>query len=121
MKQVILRNGRAVTEEVPVPALFPGSILVRVAFSCISPGTEAATRSSTEVRMGLGLLRSALRHPDKVRQAIASLKTRGFRATRALIQDRIAFGSPVGYSCAGIVVEVAECVETLRPGPLWKM
>lgn len=116
MRQVILRNGRAVVEEVPAPAIFPGSLLVRVAFSCISPGTEGATLSSTEVRMGLGLLKSALRHPDKVRQAIASLKTRGFQATRALIQDRIAFGSPVGYSCAGTVVEGSEDVENFRPG-----
>jgi predicted dehydrogenase/threonine dehydrogenase-like Zn-dependent dehydrogenase len=116
MKQVILRNGRAVVEEVPAPALFPGSVLVRVAFACISPGTEGATLSSTEVRMGLGLLKSALRHPDKVRQVIASFKTRGFQATKALIQDRIAFGSPVGYSCAGIIAEVAEGVETFRPG-----
>jgi len=116
MRQVILRNGRAVVEEVPVPALFPGSILVRVAFSCISPGTEGATLSSTEVRMGLGLLKSALRHPDKIRQVIASFKTRGFQATKALIQDRIAFGSPVGYSCAGVIAEVGEGVETFRPG-----
>jgi predicted dehydrogenase/threonine dehydrogenase-like Zn-dependent dehydrogenase len=116
MRQVVLRNGRAVVEEVPAPALFPGSILVRVAFSCISPGTEGATLSSTEVRMGLGLLKSALRHPEKVRQVIASLKTRGFQATRALIQDRFAFGSAVGYSCAGTVAEVAEGVETFRPG-----
>ncbi len=116
MKQVILRNGRAVVEEVPAPALFPGSILVRVAFSCISPGTEGATLSSTEVRMGLGLLKSALRHPDKIRQVIASFKTRGFQATKDLIQDRIAFGSPVGYSCAGIAVESSEGVETFRPG-----
>ena len=116
MKQVILRNSRAVVEEVPVPALFPGSILVRVAFSCISPGTEGATLSSTEVRMGLGLLKSALRHPDKIRQVIASFKARGFQATKALIQDRIAFGSPVGYSCAGVIAEVGEGVETFRPG-----
>jgi predicted dehydrogenase/threonine dehydrogenase-like Zn-dependent dehydrogenase len=116
MKQVIVRNGRAVVEEVPAPALFPGSILVRVAFSCISPGTEGATLSSTEVRMGLGLIKSALRHPDKIRQVIVSLKTRGFQATKALIQDRIAFGSPVGYSCAGTVVESSQGVETFRPG-----
>ncbi|MGE5848597.1 MAG: bi-domain-containing oxidoreductase [Candidatus Methylomirabilota bacterium] len=116
MKQVILRHGRAVVEEVPAPALLPGSILVRVAFSCISPGTEGATLSSTEVRMGLGLIKSALRHPDKVRQVIASLRSRGLQATRALIQDRFAFGSAVGYSCAGTVVEIGEGVENIRLG-----
>jgi predicted dehydrogenase/threonine dehydrogenase-like Zn-dependent dehydrogenase len=116
MKQVLLRNGRAVVEEVPAPALLPGSIVVRVGYSCISPGTEGATLSGTEVKMGLGLVKSALRHPEKVRQVLGSLRTRGFQATKALIQGRISFGSTVGYSCAGIVAEVADGVEGFRPG-----
>lgn len=116
MKQVILRHGRAVVEEVPVPALLPGSLLVRVAYSCISPGTELATLSTTEAGTGLGLVRSALRHPDRVRQVLASLKTRGFRATKALIQGRLTFGSAVGYSCSGLVAEVGDGVEPFRPG-----
>ena len=116
MKQVILRNGQAVVEEVPAPALLSGGVLVQVAFSCISPGTETATLSTSEVKMGVGLIRSALRHPEKVRQVIASVKTRGFRATKALVQGRLGFGSAVGYSCAGIVAEVDEGVESFRPG-----
>ena len=116
MKQVILRNGQAVIEDVPVPSLLPGSILVRVAYSCISPGTETATLSATEVKMGLGLVQSALRHPEKIREVLGSLTTRGFRATKALVQSRLSFGTVIGYSCAGIVAEVAEGVESLRPG-----
>jgi predicted dehydrogenase/threonine dehydrogenase-like Zn-dependent dehydrogenase len=116
MKQVILRNGRAVVEEVPAPALLPGSILIRVAYSCISPGTELAMLSATETGVGVGLLRSALLHPDRVRQVLASLKTRGLRATKALVQGRLTFGSAVGYSCSGIVAEVGDGVEPFRPG-----
>lgn len=116
MKQVILRGGQAVVEEVPAPALLPGSILVQVAYSCISPGTELATLSTTETRMGVGLVRSALHHPNRVRQVLASLKTRGFRATKALVQGRLSFGSTAGYSCAGIVAEAGEGVEPFRPG-----
>ncbi len=116
MKQVVLRSGQAVVEEVPAPALLPGSILVRVAYSCISTGTETATLSTTDVRMGVGLIKSAIRHPEKVRQVISSLKTRGFLATKAMIQGRLSSGSAVGYSCSGIVAEVAEEVEAFRPG-----
>jgi len=116
VKQVVFRNGQAVVEEVPAPALLPGSILARVAYSCISPGTETATLSTTDVRMGVGLIKTAIRHPDKVRQVISSLKTRGFLATKAMVQGRLSFGSPVGYSCSGIVEEVAEGVEAFRPG-----
>ena len=115
MKQVVLRNGQAIVEEVPAPALFPGSVLVRVAFSCVSPGTETATLAATEVKMGLGLVKSALRHPEKVRQVLTSLRTRGFRATKALVEGRLGFGSAVGYSCAGIVAEVGTGVAGESP------
>jgi predicted dehydrogenase len=116
MKQVILRNGEAVVEEVPAPGLLPGGLLVHTAFSCISAGTETATLGSTEVRMGLGLVKSALRHPDKVRQVLASLKDRGFQATKALVQGRLTFGTTAGYSASGVVAAVGEGVTTFRPG-----
>jgi threonine dehydrogenase-like Zn-dependent dehydrogenase len=116
MRQVLLRNGQAVVEEVPAPALLPGCALVHVAYSCISAGTEVATLGSSEGISGLGLVRRALRHPEKVRQVIASVKTRGLRATRAVVQGKLHFGSPVGYSCAGVVAEVGEGVEDVQPG-----
>jgi predicted dehydrogenase/threonine dehydrogenase-like Zn-dependent dehydrogenase len=116
MRQVLLQDGQAVVEEVPAPALLPGSVLVRVAYSCISAGTEGATLASSEGRSGLGLLRRALRHPEKVRQVIGSVRTRGMRATAALVQGKLAFGSAVGYSCAGVAVEVAEEVTDVQAG-----
>jgi predicted dehydrogenase/threonine dehydrogenase-like Zn-dependent dehydrogenase len=116
MKQVVLRNGQAVVEEVPAPAMLPGGVLVQVAFSCISPGTETATLAAGEIKGGVGLLRRALREPEKVRQVIASVKTRGFRTTKALVQGRLGFGSPVGYSCAGVVLDVDDGVAAFRPG-----
>lgn len=116
MKQVVLRNGQAVVDDVPAPALFPGGVLVQVAYSCISPGTETATLTAGEIKGGVGLLRRAFREPEKVRQVIASVKSRGFRATKDLVQGRLGFGSTVGYSCAGVVLEAGEAVEGFRPG-----
>lgn len=116
MKQVVLRNGQAVVEEVPAPALMPGSVLVQVAYSCISPGTETATLAAGEIKMGVGLLRRAIREPEKVRQVLASVRSRGFHATKDLVQGRLGFGSPVGYSCSGVVLEADETVEGFRPG-----
>jgi predicted dehydrogenase len=116
MKQVVLRNGQAVIEEVPAPALLPGAVLVHVAYSCVSPGTETATLTTTEVKMGVGLVKRALRHPDKVRQVVRSLRTRGVRATMEVVQGRLGFGSAVGYSCAGVVAEVGETAVGFRPG-----
>jgi len=116
MKQVVLRNGQVVVEEVPAPAMLPGGVLVQVAFSCVSPGTETATLTAGEIKGGVGLIRRALREPEKVRQVIASVKTRGFRTTKALVQGRLGFGSPVGYSCAGVVLDVDDGVAAFRPG-----
>ena len=40
MKQVLLKQGGVVVEEVPAPQATPGRVLVRTAYSCISVGTE---------------------------------------------------------------------------------
>ena len=40
MKQVFFRQGTVVVEEVPPPVAERGTVLVRTAFSCVSPGTE---------------------------------------------------------------------------------
>jgi predicted dehydrogenase/threonine dehydrogenase-like Zn-dependent dehydrogenase len=116
VKQVVLRNGQAVVEEVPAPAMLPGGVLVEVAYSCISPGTETAALTAGEIKGGVGLLRRALREPERVRQVIASVKSRGLRATKALVQGQLTFGSATGYSCAGVVLEVDDGVVAFRPG-----
>ena len=40
MKQVLIKRGCAVAEDIPAPQIEPDKILVRVANSCISIGTE---------------------------------------------------------------------------------
>ena len=42
MKQVLVRSGEIVVEEVPAPTVGPKEILVRVGYSCVSAGTELA-------------------------------------------------------------------------------
>ena len=43
MKQVFLRGGRGVVEDVPAPVVGDNSVLVQVAYSCVSAGTEGAS------------------------------------------------------------------------------
>lgn len=40
MKQVLIKNGSAVVEDVPAPHVEAGAVLVEVEYSCISVGTE---------------------------------------------------------------------------------
>lgn len=113
MKQVIIRGREAGIEEVPAPVPGPGQVLVQVAFSCISPGTELALMATGGPA---GLVRSVLSRPDLVRKAWGVLRDRGARAAAQIAHNRLTFGVVPGYSCAGWVSEIGEGVEDLAVG-----
>lgn len=113
MKQVIIRAGQVVVEEVPVPVPAPGQVLVRVGFSCISPGTELAALSSPGA---LGLVKGVLHRPDLLRKAWAVLRNRGGKAAVQIARERLVFETAPGYSCAGWVTECGEGIEDLGVG-----
>jgi predicted dehydrogenase/threonine dehydrogenase-like Zn-dependent dehydrogenase len=106
MKQVLqnLRTGSVEVEEVPPPALRAPGVLVATACSLISPGTERAT-----VELGRSsLLGKALRRPDQVRKVLDHWRREGLRQTYHKVQQRLDVTRPLGYSCAGIVLETLE-------------
>jgi predicted dehydrogenase/threonine dehydrogenase-like Zn-dependent dehydrogenase len=112
MKQVLVRSGAIVVEEVPSPSPGPKEILVRVAYSCLSAGTElAGLRTSA-----LPLYRRALKQPEHVRKAIEMVRDQGIVRTWERISGKLAAGSPTGYSVAGEVVEVGSQVEGFSRG-----
>ena len=47
MKQVIIKKGKGVVVEVPIPQKGNDKFLVKNHFSCISPGTEMDSISNT--------------------------------------------------------------------------
>lgn len=112
MKQILIRRGVPRIEEVAEPALQPGSVLVRVSHSCISVGTELGSlRSGAEP-----LWRKVLRRPEQLRQLMGYVRSKGVSAARSLVQQRLQTDSPVGYSAAGVITEIASDVQRLRPG-----
>src|SRR5690606_3100771 len=60
--QVLLRQGTAIVEDVPAPAVSADTILVEVLHSCISVGTEMASLNMS----ALPLYRRALKQPENV-------------------------------------------------------
>src|SRR5918995_5792725 len=113
MKQVLQdRNGLTVVRDVPPPSCLPGSVLVRNAYSVISSGTE---RSRVELAQK-SLLGKARERPDLVREVIARARREGIRTTHDAIRRRLADETPVGYSSAGVVLEVGEAVSGFTPG-----
>lgn len=112
MRQVLIRRGAVEVAEVPAPGVRPGAVLVRVAYSAISAGTESAWAAS----LAEPLWRRVLRDPGTVRRAWRRVRAQGLRATADAVRASRDVGHPSGYSCAGRVVAVGDGVEDLRPG-----
>jgi predicted dehydrogenase/threonine dehydrogenase-like Zn-dependent dehydrogenase len=112
MKQVLIRRGQAVVETVPAPLVEPGHVLVEVAYSLISTGTEI----SGVQQSGKPLIRRALEQPDKVLLVLNHLRERGIQKTIARVRGQLESGSPTGYSCSGVVLQVGAGVTDLHVG-----
>lgn len=112
MKQVLIKQGQIIVEDVPAPQVQPGAVLVQVMASCISIGTElSGIRQSGEA-----LWKRALRSPEKVKKAIQMAAERGVLETLNHAKGKLAAGSATGYSAAGVVLEVGAGIDDLRPG-----
>ena len=114
MKQVLqsARTGMIEVAEVPAPRVLPGCVLVRIAASLVSAGTE---RASSEFA-SKNLLQKAKSRPDLVREVWSKVQRDGIFSTLSAVRSRLDQPSALGYSSAGTVVEVGEGVNDLRPG-----
>jgi hypothetical protein len=75
MKQVLqhLRTGEITVADVPAPQLLPGCVLVRIAASLVSAGTE---RASSEFA-SKNLFQKARARPDLVRDVLSKIRRDG--------------------------------------------
>lgn len=112
MKQVLIKQGKAVVEEVPSPLVEPGTLLVQVNHSCISIGTEMSGMKAS----GTPLWKRALKQPENVKQVLKMAASQGIGRTRSHIKGVLSSGQPTGYSAAGTVIEAGEGVDDIRPG-----
>ena len=114
MKQVLqhARTGEISVVEVPAPQLLAGSVLVRIAASLVSAGTERA--SSEFARKNL--LQKAKARPDLVRDVIAKVRRDGLLPAIETVRSRLDQPSALGYSSAGTVIATGEGVADLNVG-----
>lgn len=114
MKQILqsARSGELELVEVPAPAPAAGQVLVANHFSVVSPGTE---------KMALDFARKSLvakarSRPDLVKQVLRKLQHEGPMPTYRAVTTRLEAPQPLGYACAGVVIEAGEGVEGFAPG-----
>jgi len=116
MKQLVTKliDGTISVIDAPPPVVMPGSILVRNHYSLISIGTEVSTIKAAKK----GLIGKAKERPQQVKQVFEMLKTQGIVQTYRTVMKKLDAYSPMGYSCAGEVIEVAPNVERFTVGDL---
>ena len=114
MKQVLQyrRTGQTRVVEVPAPLTPAGGVLVHNRWSLISAGTE---RMLVEAG-GAGLLSTARQRPDLVKQVVDKARRDGVGATVEAVRSRLDVAIPLGYSCAGTVVDVDPGVTEFQVG-----
>jgi predicted dehydrogenase/threonine dehydrogenase-like Zn-dependent dehydrogenase len=113
--KILLRNlksGVLSLREVPQPQLEAQGVVVQNYYSLISAGTERA-----QVQMDKrSLIGKARARPDLVRQVLQKIRSEGIMSTLKAVQTRLGTPTPLGYSCAGVVLEAGEMTPGLRTG-----
>ena len=108
MKQIIqdLKDGSTVLEEVPVPQVKSGHVLIQTTRTLVSLGTERML-----VEFGkANLIDKARQQPDKVKQVLDKIKTDGLLPTLETVFNKLGQPLPLGYCNVGRVVAVGRGV-----------
>lgn len=114
MKQIIhsYKTGETKLDDVAVPQVRPGMVLIRTKASIISAGTEKML-----VDFGrAGWIDKARQQPDKVRQVLDKIQTDGLLPTVEAVRSKLDQPLPLGYCNVGVVLEVGNGVEGFRKG-----
>ena len=114
MKQIIqdLKDGKTILEEVPVPAIKSGELLIRTTRSLVSLGTERML-----VEFGkASYFQKAKQQPDKVKEVINKIKTDGLMPTVNAVFNKLGQPLPLGYCNVGVVIGVGNGVQDFKIG-----
>jgi len=114
MKQVVqsYKTGELSVIDVPPPALKAGCVLVQNCVSLVSAGTEKHMLEMAKK----SLVGKALARPDLVRQVIAKARAEGILEAYRQAMNRLDTPVPLGYSSAGIAIDVGSGVEGFSKG-----
>jgi predicted dehydrogenase/threonine dehydrogenase-like Zn-dependent dehydrogenase len=116
MKQLIqnFKTGELYIDELPMPSINEGFVLVANQFSLISAGTEKTTVSTAKA----SLIGKAKKRPDLVKQVIQNYKKEGFKATLEKVKTKLESLKALGYSSAGVVLASMDTSNKFQPGDI---
>lgn len=114
MKQLIqnFKSGVMYVDEIPVPGISAGMVLVENEFSLISSGTERGTVKVAQA----SLLGKARERPDLVAQVMSNIKKEGLFATLNKVRTKLDSLKALGYSCSGRVITSLDKNGLFKPG-----
>ncbi|ARM31352.1 bi-domain-containing oxidoreductase [Prosthecochloris sp. HL-130-GSB] len=114
MKQIIqdIKDGQTILEEVPVPQVKSGHVLVKTSRTLVSLGTERMLVDFGKANF----IDKARQQPDKVKQVLDKVKTDGFKPTYESVMNKLGQPLPLGYCNVGEVVAVGKGVTEFRIG-----
>jgi len=114
MKQLIqdLKSGRTILEEVPMPVVRSGALLIKTTRSLVSLGTERML-----VEFGkANIIEKARQQPERVLQVLEKFKTDGILPTLEAVFNKLNQPLPLGYCNVGIVEAVGTGVRGIKVG-----
>ena len=98
--------------EVPSPKIRSGMVLIQNVASIISAGTEGMVTSFGNKN----LIQKAKSRPDLVKQVLNKVKTDGLIQTINTAKSNLDHPIALGYSCAGIVIEISNEINDIAVG-----
>ena len=114
MKQIIqdLKNGNTILEEVPVPRVKSGTVLIQTTRTLVSLGTERMLIDFGKANF----IQKAKQQPDKVKMVLDKIKTDGLRPTLEAVFNKLGQPLPLGYCNVGKVVAIGKGVTEFSVG-----
>ena len=112
MKQVFVKNGEVILEDVPLPVCDNNDVLVANAYSAISVGTERSVITGAKHPSVMDILKDF----SLMKKAFGFVKKKGIREAMAVVRELGEAILPLGYSSSGIVIAVGKNVTDINVG-----
>ena len=114
MKQLIqnFKTGELYIDDVPMPSVSTGMVLVENEYSLISAGTERGIVKTAQAN----LIGKARQRPDLVAQVLQNIKKEGLAATISKVKTKLDSLKALGYSSSGTVLASLDKNGTFKPG-----